>query len=87
MNSRPHLSRELRRKAENLKRKFQRSFTNGGMPDFLDKIYGHGKWSYDECEKLWIVPNTKYHGPGRQYICININGDWFTAKMPNEVAQ
>lgn len=87
MNSRPHLSRKMRRETASLKRKFQRSFANGGMPDFLDKMFGPGKWSYDEREKLWVVPDTKYRGPGRQYYCINIKGDWFTAKMPDEVAQ
>lgn len=87
MMSRPHLSRELRREAEKINRKFQRLFANGGMPNFLDEMYGQGKWSYDEREKLWIVPDEKYHGPGRQFICINIKGDWFTAKMLDEVTQ
>lgn len=82
-----NISPHLRRKAARIKRELQREFANGGMPRYLDALFGPGTWRYDEREKLWIVPDTKYRGPGLKYYCINIKGDWFKAHMTAQDTQ
>jgi hypothetical protein len=77
----------MQRRAARIKRKFRRAFANDGMPRFLDALFGPGTWSYDKRERLWIVPDTTYRGPGREYFCINIKGDWIKARMPGEGVQ
>ena len=87
MNVGSHFSPSLQGRAARIQRKLRRAFANGGMPRFLDALFGPGTWCYDERERLWIVPDTKYRGPGREYYCISIAGDWFKARMPGEGVQ
>ncbi|WP_282810533.1 hypothetical protein [Thauera humireducens] len=54
------------------------------MPRFLDALFGVGAWTYDPVEKLWIVPDRNASGPGREYYCIQITGDWFKARLSDE---
>lgn len=58
-----------------------------GIEPMLDKIFGPGSWRYDAHEHLWIVPDTKYTGPGRSYYCVRANGDWFKARLDGEHTQ
>ncbi|MBU6995859.1 hypothetical protein [Ferrovum myxofaciens] len=87
MSVRGLMSPTLQRKAAHLKREFQHAFAKGGMPKFLDQVFGRGAWRYDEREQLWIVPDTRYRGPGCEFYCINIEGDWFKARILSQEAQ
>ncbi|CBJ41551.1 hypothetical protein [Ralstonia solanacearum] len=58
-----------------------------GIEPMLDKLFGPGSWRYDAREGLWIVPDTKYVGPGRSYYCVRANGDWFKAQVGEEIMQ
>jgi len=73
-----------RRRVRYFKREVQRALANGGMPRFLDALFGVGAWTYDPVEKLWIVPDRNASGPGREYYCIQITGDWFKARLSDE---
>lgn len=70
-----------------IKRESRHCLANGGMPRFLDQVFSPGTWSYDQREQLWIAPDPAYRGPGREYYCINAQGDWFKARFPEREAQ
>ncbi|MDE2259877.1 MAG: hypothetical protein KGK17_06095 [Betaproteobacteria bacterium] len=76
------MNRAQRRALAPMKRGIELRLANGGMPDFLDTLFGPGTWSYDAREHLWIVPDKKYKGPGHAYYCVRANGDWFKARVP-----
>lgn len=73
-----------RHRTRHFKRDVQRALATGGMPQFLDALFGAGTWSFDPIEKLWIVPDRNHPGPGREYYCIGITGDWFKARLSDE---
>jgi len=87
MSTKRSLSPALQREATRLQRELRRSFANGGMPKFLDAVFGKGVWSYDERKQLWIVPDARHDGPGREFYCINIKGDWFKTCLPAQETQ
>ena len=82
----PHSKRQ-RKEVARVKRQLQKMLADGGMPDFLDRIFGRGNWRHDDRENLWIVPDREYLGPDRRYYCIDIKGDWFMARLPGDGAQ
>lgn len=81
------MSREQRRQRERVTRLLQADIAKNGIGDFLNKVFGAGTWEYDAVEKLWIVPDQKYVGPGRKYFCVRSDGSWFGACMGQEHAQ
>ncbi len=87
MNFMSPRTRRQRKEAACMKRQLQKVLATGGMPAFLDRFVGRGNWRHDDRENLWIVPDRKYRGPGHQYYCIDIKGDWFMARLPDEVVQ
>lgn len=58
-----------------------------GIGPMLDRIFGANSWQYDDREKLWIVPDKRYQGPGREYYCVRATGDWFKARLGQEHTQ
>jgi hypothetical protein len=75
------MNREQRRQRERVTRLLQADIAKNGMGNFLNKAFGVGSWEYDAVENLWIVPDKKYVGPGRQYFCVRSDGSWFGASM------
>lgn len=81
------MNRTQRRQRERITRKLRAHIALHGIEPFLDQLFGPGSWTYDAREHLWIVPDTKYPGPGRAYYCIRANGDWFKARLGQEYTQ
>ncbi len=69
------------------RRQLRQCIKKGKLPKLLDKLFGKGQWSYDETEQLWIARDQFYVGEGKEYYCINANGDWFKARLPEGVLQ
>ena len=81
------MNREQRRQRERVNRLLRADIAKNGMECFLNKLFGAGSWEYDAEENLWIVPDKKYVGPGREYYCVRADGTWFKARLGAEHAQ
>ena len=53
----------------------------------LSRLFGATEWRYDEQENLWIVPDSKYRGAGREFYCVRSDGSWFKARLNQEHTQ
>jgi hypothetical protein len=81
------LNRTQRRQKAQMTRKLQKHIAQHGIESVLNRIFGGNSYTYDAQEKLWIVPNVKYSGPGKEYYCVNAKGDWFMANLPDTCTQ
>jgi hypothetical protein len=81
------LNRTQRRLRAQMLCLLRKDITKNGIESMLDRIFGKNTWQYDAREHLWIVPDTKYKGPGREYYCMRENGDWFKARLGQDFAQ
>jgi len=81
------LSRTQRRARERMVRRLQRDIAVNGIESFLSRLFGAAEWRYDARENLWIVPNRRYAGPGRQFYCFRGDGSWFMAQLGTEHTQ
>lgn len=75
------INRSQSRQRKRMTLQLRASIAKHGIEPMLDKLFGPGSWRYDADEQLWIVPDTKYSGPGRTYYCVRANGDWFKARL------
>ena len=57
------------------------------MPGFMDKLFGKGKWLFDEAENLYITANPKHKCPGFGFIAVRPDGSFFTGVRPQAIVQ
>ncbi len=81
------MNREQRRQRERVTRLLRADIAKNGIEKYLNKLFGAGSWEYDAEENLWIAPDKKYFGPGREYYCVRADGTWFKARLGAEHAQ
>lgn len=75
------MNRALRRERDRIKRALDRDIARHGIGSLLTRIFGDGQWTYDAREQLWIVPDHKRSGAGREYYCVRADGTWFKAVL------
>jgi hypothetical protein len=85
----PPLSRSQRRQREQVASQLKAYIAQHGMEAFLRRVFqgDSSAYTYDEQENLWIVPDTRHKGPGKEYFCVRPNGEWFKAHMPDTCTQ
>lgn len=81
------MNREQRRQRARVTRLLRADIAKNGIENVLNQLFGVGSWEYDAEENLWIVPDKKYTGAGREYYCVRADGTWFKARMGAEHAQ
>jgi hypothetical protein len=81
------MNRTQRRQRAQMLGKLKTHIAKHGVESVLSRIFGPGSYTYDAQEKLWIVPNHKYTGPGKEFYCVNAQGDWFMANLPDSRTQ
>ena len=81
------MNREQRRQRERVTRLLRADIEKNGIGNFLSRLFGVDSWEYDAKEHLWIVPDNKFSGPGREYYCVRADGSFFKAHMNAEHIQ
>ena len=81
------MNRSERRQRQRITRQLQQAIANNGIELMLSRLFGATEWRYDEQEKLWIVPDSKYRGAGREFYCVRADGSWFKARLDQEHTQ
>ena len=81
------INRAQRRERDRVTAALKQRIAKHGIEPMLDRIFGANTWQYDARENLWIVPDKRYPGPGREYYCVRATGDWFKARLGQEHTQ
>src|SRR6478752_4742285 len=48
--------------------------TDAGMADAMKLFFGE-RWRYEPADDVWIAPDPKYAGPGRQFYVVSRGGN------------
>jgi hypothetical protein len=57
------------------------------MQDFLDSLFGPGRYTYDPVADLWIVADRHYDGPGFGFMAIRRDKSFFRGVIPPKALQ